>query len=224
MLHNINLENAMRCLGHDILLEEATLADKAAHPVVHIAKAVAEKQIVYGVVYAPGEVDAHGEAMMAEDIEKMCHEFLRLAASTKGAVIDKNHDNVALSAYPVESYIETEEGKDWPVGSWIMGVKIEDPTIWAEVKSGKLNGYSFEAMVRKLPIIVEVDLEPDFIGTTSKNLQHDHVFFLEFNEEGLVVGGSTSYDDGHRHVIRAGTATEFAKSSGGHSHSHRLPV
>lgn len=214
----------MRRDGNHDLLDDAILADKALHPVVRIAKTVVEKQIVYGVVYAPGEVDAHGEAMMAEDIEDMCHKFLQVVAKTGGAVIDKSHDNQALAAYPVESYIETEEEKDWPVGSWIMGVKIEDPTIWASVKAGDLNGFSFEAMVRKLPIIVEVDLEPDFIGTTAKSEDHDHVFFLEYDAEGRVIGGTTSFDLNHRHIIKAGTATEHAIAPNGKKHAHRLPV
>lgn len=214
----------LRTNGQDQIIDDAMASLAESAPVVRIVKSNAEKQIVYGVVYAPGEIDAHGETMLAEDVETMCHEFMRLVALNKGAVIDTEHDNVALSAFPVECYIEKEEGNDWPVGSWVMGVKIEDPGIWSDVKKGRLNGFSFEAMVRKLPVVVEVELEPDMVGKTAENEGHDHVFFMEFNEEGRVVGGTTSFDNGHRHKIRAGTATEMASAPGIKDHAHRLPV
>ena len=208
---------------HHPLLSDARKGDVSMRP-VRIAKADAEKQIVYGVVYAPGEIDTDGETMLAPDIEQMAHLFMKRMAETKGAVIDVGHDNVAVSAYPVETFIETEEGKDWPVGSWVMGVKIEDPAIWKAVKGGKLNGFSFEAMTKKLPMVVEVEMEPELLGKTAMSEDHDHIYFLEFNEEGRVIGGTTSFDMGHRHEIVAGTATKQAIAPGINSHAHRLPM
>lgn len=208
---------------HHPLLEDATRALKAATH-VRIQKKDADKQLVYGVVYAPGEIDSHGEAMMAEDIELMCHRFMKLVAKRGGEVIDMEHDNVAIAAYPVESYIETEDGKDWPKGSWIMAVKVDDPTIWAKIKKGLINGFSFEAYVSKLATVVEVATDVDFFGKTSKNEDHDHVFYLEIDEEGRIIGGCTSYDMGHRHDITSGTATELAQVGTIPAHAHRLPV
>ena len=206
------------------LLEDARKSDVWSDTVVRIQKKDAEKQIAYGVVYAPGEIDSHGEAMLAEDIEAMCHEFMKVYAQKRGEVIDTEHDNVAVGAYPVESYIETESGKPWPVGSWIMGVKVEDPVIWAKIKKGILNGYSFEAMVKKLNTVVEIEVEVDFVGKTAENEDHDHVFFIEFNDEGRVIGGCTSFDKGHRHDIVTGTTTELAAGVGIPSHAHRLSL
>jgi hypothetical protein len=96
--------------------------------------------------------------------------------------------------------------------------------VWADVKVGNLNGFSFEAMVRKMPKVVEVEVEADVLGITSTNEGHDHVFFLDFDENGRVQGGTTSHEQGHRHTIRAGTATDFAETVDVKSHSHRLPV
>lgn len=192
--------------------------------VVRIKKADAEKQIVYGVVYAPGEIDSHGEFMQAETIEAMAHDFMRYTMQKGGETIDGEHDNVAIQAYPVESYIETKEGMDWPVGSWIMATKIEDPVSWLKVKTGLFNGYSFEAYVGKVARIVEVDSHADYIGKTSKSEGHDHVFFVDYDDQGRVIGGCTSYDAGHKHEIKSGTTTEFADATGIASHSHRLPI
>lgn len=184
-----------------------------------------DKQIVYGVVYAPGEVDAHGEIMLADAIEEMAHKFLPLMAEKGMAVIDQQHDNVPVAAYPVESWIETEEGKDWPVGSWLLGVKIADPVVWKKVKDGEINGFSFEAMVSKMTVVVEVEAEADLLAKTYEAAGHDHMFFLEFDPDtGRVMSGITSMDQGHRHVITMGTATEMAAGVGIAAHAHRLPV
>ena len=149
---------------------------------------------------------------------------MRRSAEKGGNTIDVQHDNVPISAYPVESYIETEEGKDWPVGSWIMGVKIEDAGVWKKIKKGELNGFSFEAMVYKVPMVAEVSYFPDDLGITAENEGHDHVYFIEYDEEGRIVGGETSYDAGHRHTIKMGTATDLQAAPGLNLHSHRILV
>lgn len=210
---------------NDPLYDDALAAAGVTEfPLVRIQKRDGEKQIVYGVVYAPGEVDTHGEVMFAPAIEEMCHNFTRLMMSKGGSVIDMEHDNKPLSAYPVESYIETAEGRDWPAGSWVMAVKIEDPEIWSMVKAGTLNGFSFEAMVTKLAAVVGVDLMPDAMGVTDEVEGHNHAYFIEFDENGRVCGGQTSMDAGHRHNIRSGTATEAASIGSIPTHSHRLLV
>lgn len=184
-----------------------------------------DRQIVYGVVYAPGEVDAHGEFMLPSAVEEMCHKFMSVMADKGMSVIDQQHDNVPVAAYPVESWIETEEGRPWPVGSWIMGVKVMDPVVWEKIKKGEINGYSFEAMVSKMPMVVEIEVEHDLLAKTAPAYGHDHVFFLEFDvTTGKVKSGLTSFDLGHRHVITAGTATEMAGGPGVKPHAHRLPV
>lgn len=206
------------------LLEDARRSDLWTDATVRIQKKNAEKQIVYGVVYAPNEIDSQGEAMEAEDIEAMCHAFMRVYAQKRGEVIDTEHDNVVIGAFPVESYIETEDGKSWPKGSWIMGVKVDDPVIWSKIKKGLLNGFSFEAMVKKLNTVAEVDVETDYVGKTATNEDHDHIFFIEFNEEGRIISGCTSFDNGHRHEIVTGTTTELAATKQIAEHAHRLPL
>lgn len=213
-----------RTTPNDPLLDAALAAYTRQVKCAPIVRKDVEKQIVYGVVYAPGEIDSHGEMMLAADIETMAHRFMGRMVEAKGAVIDTEHDNVAIGAYPIESYVETVEGQPWPVGSWILGVKITDPEVWRKVKAGELNGYSFEAMVQKRPVVVEVQMDPDFLGMTDKAEGHDHAFFVEFNEEGRVTGGTTSYDFGHRHTIIAGTATEMAGTGAIKPHAHRLMV
>lgn len=187
-----------------------------------IVRKDAMKQIVYGVVYAPYEIDAHGEAMTPDAVEQMAHAFMQQVIAKGGMVIDTEHDNVAVSAYPVESYIETRSDVDWPVGSWVMGVKIADETIWKKVMSGELNGFSFEAFVKKMPVVVEVEVPADEIGVTSAEMGHDHYYFVEYNDEGRIIAGETSADFGHRHKISGGTVTDYASTPGIKRHAHKL--
>lgn len=211
-----------RIYNEDPLLEDATAGSAPVMKTVEISRKNDAKQIVYGVVYAPGEIDTHGETMFEDDIEEMCHRFMKRAMLESGAVIDVNHDNAARSAYPVECYIEREEGNEWPVGAWVLGVKIEDPGIWGDVQTGVLNGFSFEAFTKKMAVVVMVDNHEDTIGRTAKSENHDHVYFLEHDASGRVIGGKTSMDAGHWHEIKSGTATEMHVSSNGKYHAHRL--
>jgi hypothetical protein len=35
-------------------------------------------------------------------------------------------------------------GMNYPKGTWMVSMKIEDDTIWNKIKEGKLNGYSVQ--------------------------------------------------------------------------------
>jgi hypothetical protein len=101
-----------------------------------------------------------------------------------------------------------------------MGVKIADPVLWDEIKSGKYNGFSVEMRVRKISAVVEMQLQNQVFGVTEVADDHTHVYYAEVNDDGKVIKGSTSYDHGHKHSIRFGTATESANE---HKHRYFLP-
>ena len=63
------------------------------------------------------------------------------------------HDNkVDAKSYIYESWIvESENDKansiynlDVPVGTWVVKMRVTDPEVWKQVKSGELNGFSLE--------------------------------------------------------------------------------
>lgn len=112
-----------------------------------------EKQIVYSVVYAPGEVDTQGDWATAETIEKAAHNFL---ANHRKISLDHKTD---IEEYDVvESYTakqeeiwKNEKGETQKVvkGSWILGTHIKDSKLWKSIKSGeKYTGYSLEGKAR----------------------------------------------------------------------------
>lgn len=114
------------------------------HRVVPIVKADAMKQIVYGAVLVPNEEDTQGEFVTTQDVETAAHGWMassRVIGAEHGAPID---------AVPVESYIAPSDLEfDGPFGhtverkgTWMLGVKINDPEQWQKVMSGEYTGFS----------------------------------------------------------------------------------
>lgn len=174
---------------------------------------------MYGEVYAPNVLDSHGNMMFAADVKLLAHRFLRDVVL--GRSIDVGHDNNPRNAYPVESFIARKDDPDFRENAWVLGVKIEDETVWADVKAGNLNGFSFEAYAHKSAVVVDVVVEPHTVGETEAggDPAHAHLYFVLLSDAGKVVGGRTSEVNGHFHLISKGTVTDFASG-----HNHRLPL
>lgn len=172
-----------------------------------------DQHLVFGEVYAPNRPDAQGEYMTAVDIQKMAHEFIRAG---KMAQIDLMHGNKIVSgASVVESFVADEGDSRFLPGSWVIGVHIPDPHLWNAIKKGEINGFSMEALVTRHDMEVDVDIPPIVTGLTSKHEDHQHKFFVAYDEKGQFKGGVTDTVRGHYHSIVAGTHTQDAA---GHRH------
>ena len=173
-----------------------------------------EQHIVMAEVYAPMIPDSDGEYMDAEGIRKMAYKFMK---SMKLDQIDKQHTNeLSEGATVVESFIAREGDPTFIPGSWVVGVHIPDDADWAKVKKGEINGFSIEAMVVKTPKDVEVEVPPVIRGITMKaDDGHTHTFYVAYDDNGKFLGGRTSDENGHSHIIKRGTITE---PSEGHQH------
>jgi len=186
-------------------------------PMFKVCKMDDDQQIVEGEVYAPNTLDTHGEMMTADAVETICHRFMQIHSLKE--TIDTQHNNLPAECYPIESFIARKGDPDYTEGAWVLAVKVEDPTLWASVKKGELNGFSFEAYVSKQQAIVELQVFPQSIGETEEAEGHAHFFIAELNADGKVVSGRTSEAAGHSHMITKGTAT--LESAG---HAHRFVV
>ncbi len=96
-------------------------------------------------------IDAHGEAMLADDLEALADGFL-----VESRKIDAYHDQqVRPGVQVVGSFLNTAEvasPKFWP-GAWVVVLRIApDAPEFLAVEKGELNAVSFQAMVRKFPI------------------------------------------------------------------------
>lgn len=174
-----------------------------------------EKQIAYGVVYEPDAVDAHGEMMSKEEIEKLAHKYLLLDNLKQS--IDIQHNRKPIKAYPVESFISRKGDLDFKEGSWVVAIYVEDEQVWSLLKDGILNGFSYEVMAYTESKTIEYSTRMSAVGMTDEVIGHSHLYFVEYDASGRVVNGYTSEDFGHSHTIKGGTATDIELD-----HGHRL--
>jgi hypothetical protein len=172
-----------------------------------------DQQIAYGEVYAPHRYDADEEWMTPVEIRKAAHKF---ASEGRMNQIDVMHDGeVVEDCRVVESFIARKGDPDFIPDSWVVGVYIPDPELWAKVKKGEINGFSMEAFITRHEAEHEIEIPPVVQGMTSKSENHEHRFYVTYDENGVFKGGTTDVVNGHNHQIVAGTHTQVTK---GHSH------
>jgi hypothetical protein len=120
-----------------------------------------EKQVIYSVAMIPNKMifrkNVQGEPAnvfyTAETIEKFQQNYFRKNANS-GTNINHAEFNTD-GIYPFENWIvqnsEVDKSKELglsaPNGSLVMGFKIDNPTVWNEVKNGNLDGLSVEGKV-----------------------------------------------------------------------------
>ena len=184
---------------------------------VRVKKIDEEKRVVYGEVYAPDILDTYGDFMSDDDVQLMAHRFMQLTNLAK--TIDTNHNEKPNGSFPIESFVARDGDPDYTPGAWVLGVKVTDDEVWKQIKKGELNGYSFQALVRRKAVVVDVEASPDSVGITGKAEGHDHLYFAYMDEDGKVTKGITDTVDGHSHTISMGTATDEAKG-----HAHRIEL
>lgn len=144
----MSLDAAMAMLALNASPAEMAMANlvaKAEEPrIVPIVKADNEKQICYGEVLNPLTVDSQNDWLTAADIEKAAHDYMM-----SSRVIGSEHGK-PIGAQVVESFVAPQDLSfvspagpvEVPKGTWLIGVKIQDPKEWAKVKSGEYSGFS----------------------------------------------------------------------------------
>lgn len=135
----------------DIVWKSADAGTPDVAREIKIAKTDAEQRIVYGVVYAPDDVDSQGEYATADEIRKAAYEFM---SDLRGRNIDKQHDFQNRDAYVAESWLVRKGDElfpDEPVGTWAVAIKVEDDSLWEAVKEGKIGGLSMAGTAKRVP-------------------------------------------------------------------------
>lgn len=181
---------------------------------MHIKKFDKDEQILFAEVYSPGLPDADRDFMTRSEIEKAAHNFMK---NLRLKNIDVNHDYEQTGSYVIESFIARQGDPLFIEGSWVVGIKVEDPELWEDVVTNKINGLSWAGKVKRSAEPIEVEMEvPDLItGTTQESAGHSHSFALKLRPDGKIDLGETDVIDGHSHSILKGSVTETAN---GHAH------
>lgn len=108
-----------------------------------------EKRIVYGVVYAPWEVDLQGDIMTDIAVEEMEHNFMK-----EWQDINEMH-KISGMGILLESYIAPADfemnGVKVTKGSWVL-VTEASQSVWDKIKKGELVGYSIGYEGEREPI------------------------------------------------------------------------
>ena len=124
-----------------------------------ISKVNTDKQQVFGwasIVELNGEpvVDLQGDYISIDEVEKSGYDYVK--KSRKGGDMHlRDGDQPVHASDMIESFIVTPEKKqalglpdEMPVGWWV-GYQVNDPDVWAKVKSGERTGFSIHGRGRR---------------------------------------------------------------------------
>lgn len=176
------------------------------------------ERVVFAEILIPETPNVYNDYWTKESIKEAAYRFMQ-----DGFGIDLDHDNLDRTGgvYVVEAFIAREGDPDFIEGSWVVAMRIDDLDLWQQVLDGKINGYSYEAMVQFFD--AELVMEDDGIrqGDTEPDLTdgHTHEFMVIVDENNRPISGGTSEANGHSHTISTHTTTD---ESGGHQHRYNL--
>ena len=113
-----------------------------------IQKADPALKRVYGIVYAPDSVDAHGDWTDAETIRRAADAWMQSGRSRN---VDAEHDFMPLPAFVAESWLIRSGDALFPdekPGAWAVGIQIEDAALWDAIEAGEVEGISLAGTAR----------------------------------------------------------------------------
>ena len=134
-----------------------------------------DEGVVYGIVYAPDEVDTQGDFANADTIKKAAYAFMK---NTDLNCVDVNHDFNRVDAYICESWIVKSKDEFFDeVGAWAVGIKLDDEKLKEMVKSGEITGLSmYGTGVKKESLSAAIkNAISEFFKKESKEVQKDEV-------------------------------------------------
>ena len=135
------------------------LAKQNPKKVVFLEDEAKEKHMVVGPVLIPDMPiyrNQDGEEFYIqfskESIERLAYNYIKQGYNMSSFTAQHQYPVNEVSI--VESWLKTTEndksndlGFDCPIGTWFVGVKVNNLDVWEDIKDGKMNGFSVEAFV-----------------------------------------------------------------------------
>lgn len=178
------------------------------------------ERVAFAEVLLPDTPNVYGDFHTKESVRQFAYGFM-----INGFGIDLNHDNVDVSSGVriIESFIAEESDTRFTTGAWVIGVHVLDDQIWADILSGELNGFSYEALVSTLQVNIELEKSKQVYGITFPDPDdgHTHNFWVVLDENGRVMTGGTTASNGHNHTISQATYTDEDDAG---THRHRYAI
>ena len=120
-----------------------------------------EKQEITGAAIIPNKFILRRDEMgnpyyvyfSEETTKKLAEGFFKQKQVSLNEALNIEHtDEKAEDAFIVESWIVNDPekdkskslGLDYPIGTWVITAKIDNPQLWKDIKNGKYNGFSIE--------------------------------------------------------------------------------
>lgn len=177
------------------------------------------ERVVYAEVLVPDVPNVYGDVWTKKAIVDAAASFL-----SNGFMIDIDHNNIDISdkVNVMEFFVARPGDQLFIEGSLVVGLKILDDGIWADILDNKINGFSYEATVEVYTGAVMItDDDMQRIGVTEPSIAdgHTHTFLVVVDENNRPVSGGTDEVNGHYHTITTHTVTDGAD---GHSHRYNL--
>lgn len=120
--------------------------------VVRVCK-TPEERFVLGIVLEPETVDAQGDIYSEEEIRKAAHlymeEFAHIKLMHAGGYIEGKVK--ILENYVTHVAMEVD-GQPVKRGTWMLGVRVLDDSLWDACKQGDLTGFSIGGTAVKTPL------------------------------------------------------------------------
>jgi hypothetical protein len=110
-----------------------------------------EERYVLGVVLEPEEEDAQGDIYSAEEVRQTAHKFMDEFRN-----IGYMHDKIVNKKVAIlESFLSPEgfsiNEKSVKKGTWLLGLRIKDDSLWTQIKSGEITGLSIGGSAIRSP-------------------------------------------------------------------------
>ena len=133
-------------------MEREAPFEKSKSVVVPILSKRDAQQIVTGVVLVPNKVDAQGDIISPEAIERAAFDFAQRYG--KDSKIGYMHREFGRDLRMIESYIAPADmnldGYKVPKGSWVMSVKVIDKDVWSKVQRNEIRGFSIGGVAQRV--------------------------------------------------------------------------
>ena len=135
-----------------------------------------ERMIVSGPAMIPDKLiyrnDANGEYNTVISKDTIEQVVLRYMEQGNQSNVNLMHGSMAKDVFVFESFIsDSQRGiapmagyEDLPNGTWFVSMKVNNPTVWQQVKEGKLKGFSIEGFfgMEKKEVKAEMSVDSAF--------------------------------------------------------------
>lgn len=131
-----------------------------------------EKKIVLGAVMIPDKMIYREQDgipfYVVANKETIYEAAQKFSSENRNLNVKATHetDTNVNDVFIFESFITDENRvnsvkgfEDMPLGTWFVTMKVNNPTVWEQIKNGEFNGFSLEALFKLKPVTMLSDDE-----------------------------------------------------------------